>query len=206
MTHKLTNMTVSFNNTTLVLGSGSPRRQQFFKDMGFEVLIRLKEVEEFYPPSLKAKEIPLFLAKLKAQALVGSLAAHELLITSDTIVWNQGQALGKPKNVEQAIEMLSSMSEGSHKVFTAVCFHYQGKQTHCIQETKVTFSRLSLEEITFYVNHFKPFDKAGGYGIQEWIGLIGISAIKGNYNNVVGLPTELVYQELKKILGTPKLN
>ncbi len=206
MTHKLINMTVSFNNTTLVLGSGSPRRQQFFKDMGFEVLIRLKEVEEFYPPSLKAKEIPLFLAKLKAQALVGSLAAHELLITSDTIVWNQGQALGKPKNVEQAIEMLSSMSEGSHKVFTAVCFHYQGKQTHCIQETKVTFSRLSLEEITFYVNHFKPFDKAGGYGIQEWIGLIGISAIKGNYNNVVGLPTELVYQELKKILGTPKLN
>ncbi|MFT5021843.1 MAG: septum formation protein, partial [Colwellia sp.] len=104
-------MTVSFNNTTLVLASGSPRRQQFFKDMGFEVLIRLKEVEEFYPPSLKAKEIPLFLAKLKAQALVGSLAAHELLITSDTIVWNQGQALGKPKNVEQAIEMLSSMSE-----------------------------------------------------------------------------------------------
>ena len=206
MTHKLINMTVSFNNTTLVLGSGSPRRQKFFKDMGFEVLIRLKEVEEFYPPSLKAKEIPLFLAKLKAQALVGSLAAHELLITSDTIVWNQGQALGKPKNVEQAIEMLSSMSEGSHKVFTAVCFHYQGKQTHCIQETKVTFSRLSLEEITFYVNHFKPFDKAGGYGIQEWIGLIGISAIKGNYNNVVGLPTELVYQELKKILGTPKLN
>ena len=206
MTHKLINMTVSFNNTTLVLGSGSPRRQQFFMDMGFEVLIRLKEVEEFYPPSLKAKEIPLFLAKLKAQALVGSLAAHELLITSDTIVWNQGQALGKPKNVEQAIEMLSSMSEGSHKVFTAVCFHYQGKQTHCIQETKVTFSRLSLEEITFYVNHFKPFDKAGGYGIQEWIGLIGISAIKGNYNNVVGLPTELVYQELKKILGTPKLN
>jgi len=95
--------------------------------MGFEVLIRLKEVEEFYPPSLKAKEIPLFLAKLKAEALVGSLAAHELLITSDTIVWNQGQALGKPKNVEQAIEMLSSMSEGSHEVFTAVCLSLSGE-------------------------------------------------------------------------------
>jgi len=199
-------MTVSFNNTTLVLASGSPRRQQFFKDMGFEVLLRIKEVEELYPPSLKSKEIPLFLAKLKAKALVESLSAHELLITSDTIVWNRGKALGKPKNAAQAIEMLSSMSGGSHEVFTAVCFNYQGKQTHCIQETKVTFSKLSLEEITFYVNHFKPFDKAGGYGIQEWIGLIGISAIEGSYNNVVGLPTQLLYQELKKILGSPKLN
>ncbi|MCW1954179.1 MAG: Maf family nucleotide pyrophosphatase [Flavobacteriia bacterium] len=198
-------MPISFPNIQLVLASGSPRRQQFFKDMGFEVLIRLKEVAEMYPDHLEGAAIPLFLADLKAKALKDSLATNELLITSDTIVWNKGQALGKPTDKAAAVAMLESMSAGSHEVHTAVCFSYQGQQHFCTQETKVRFKELSDAEINYYVDHYKPYDKAGAYGIQEWIGLIGITHIEGSYNNVVGLPTQLVYSELSKLLGTPEL-
>ena len=173
--------------------------------MGFEVLIRLKEVAEIYPDHLEGAAIPLFLADLKARALKDSLAANELLITSDTIVWNKGKALGKPTDKAAAVAMLESMSAGSHEVHTAVCFSYQGQQHFCTQETKVRFKELSAAEINYYVDHYKPFDKAGAYGIQEWIGLIGITHIEGSYNNVVGLPTQLVYTELSKLLGTPEL-
>ena len=172
--------------------------------MGFEVVIRLKEVNEVYPDHLEAAAIPLFLSGLKADAQKDSLGNNELLITSDTIVWNQGKALGKPKDKAEAIAMLESMSGGSHEVHTAVCFSYQGQQHFCTQETKVSFAVLNAAEIYYYVDQYKPYDKAGAYGIQEWIGLIGITHIAGSYNNVVGLPTQLVYSELSKLLGTPK--
>lgn len=197
-------MSLSFKNIKLVLASGSPRRQQFFKDMGFEVLIRLKEIEEVYSPHMKGAEIPLYLSALKAKALMNDLAEDELLITSDTIVWNKGKALGKPKDKSEAISMLVSMSGGNHEVITAVCFSYKGQQSFCEQKTSVYFKELSEAEIYYYVEQYQPYDKAGAYGIQEWIGLVGISHIEGSYNNVVGLPTHLVYSELKRLLGTPK--
>lgn len=198
-------MAVSFSNINIVLASGSPRRQQFFKDMGLAVSLKLKPVKEVYPPEITGTNIPLYLAKLKAKPFEKSLTIEQLLITSDTIVWHNNTALGKPKTPQEAINMLTALSGEVHQVFTAVCFTFKGKQTVCEQATTVTFNKLSQEEIHYYVKHYKPFDKAGAYGIQEWIGLIGIKDLKGSYNNVVGLPTEFVYRTLKKLLGEPTL-
>lgn len=183
----------------IILASGSPRRHQFFKDLGMDFEIRLKPVKEDFPKNLKASEITDFLAQLKSSVFEGELEENDILITSDTIVWHNGTALGKPTDRAQAIEMLRSLSGKTHQVITSVCFKTAGELTTVSSTTKVHFSNLSQEEITYYIDEFRPFDKAGAYGIQEWIGLIGIESIEGSYFNVVGLPTHLVYQTLLKI-------
>lgn len=182
-------------NFNIVLASGSPRRQQFFKDLDLDFEIRLREIEETYPDTLKSVEITDYLAQLKADAFQ-DLKENEILITSDTLVWLNGEALGKPKNYEDAFQMLQKISGATHEVITSVCFKTTQK-THLLNDiTKVTFSNLTDEAIHYYLENYQPFDKAGSYGIQEWIGLVGISKIEGSYTNVVGLPTEKVYHFL----------
>ena len=184
------------NKINIILASGSPRRQQFFKEMDLHYTIRLKEIEEIYPEHLQAEEITNFLAELKANAFENELKENDVLVTSDTIVWLKGKALGKPKNYEDAFEMLQQLANQTHEVITSVCLKSIDKTEvfHCV--TKVTFSNLSDEAIKYYLDSYQPFDKAGSYGIQDWIGLIGISKIEGSYTNVVGLPTEMLFQKL----------
>lgn len=183
----------------IILASGSPRRQQFFKDLLIDFEIRLKPVREVYPSTLQGKEITNYLAELKAAAFDGELSTGDILITSDTIVWHEGKALEKPKDTAQALEMIKSLCGKTHEVVTSVCFKTPEKLKTVNAITRVTFSNLDEEEIQFYIDRFRPFDKAGAYGIQEWIGLIGVEHIEGSYFNVVGLPTHLVYQSLLEI-------
>lgn len=185
----------------IILASGSPRRQQFLKDFNINFEIRLKEVEEIYPNHLKAEAITNYLAELKAQAFEGELAKNEILITSDTLVWHNDKALGKPKDYDDAFQILKSLSNATHEVITSVCFKTITKTETIFEVTKVTFTELSDEQICYYLDHYQPFDKAGAYGIQEWIGLIGISKIEGSYTNVVGLPTEKVYKHLTLMIA-----
>jgi len=184
----------------IILASGSPRRKQFFEDMGLDFEIRLKPVEEVYPSSLKGSEISDYLAGLKASAFDGSLVHKDILITSDTVVWYKGKSLAKPSGIKAAYEMLRTLSGDTHEVITSVCITTIKQQKIINSITEVTFDKLSDEEIEYYIEKYKPFDKAGGYGIQEWIGLIGITNIKGSYTNVVGLPTHLVYKTLKEMI------
>ncbi|MBA4155116.1 Maf-like protein [Flavobacterium sp.] len=185
----------------LILASGSPRRQQFFKDLDLDFEIRLKEIEELYPEHMKAEEITNFLAQLKANAFEGELKANDILITSDTIVWHQNQCLGKPKDYDDAFQMLQSLSNATHEVITSVCFKTVDKTETFFEVTKVTFQTLSAAEIRYYLDHYKPFDKAGSYAIQEWIGYVGISKIEGSYTNVVGMPMHAVYEKLNSFLA-----
>jgi septum formation protein len=180
----------------IILASGSPRRQQFFKDMDIPFSIQLKEIEEVYPIHLKAEEITNYLAELKAKAFEDLLEENDILVTSDTLVWLNEIALGKPKDATDAFAMLQKLSNQTHEVITSVCLKSMEKTEifHCI--TKVTFNSLSEKAIYYYLENYEPFDKAGSYGIQDWIGLIGISKIEGSYTNVVGLPTELLFQKL----------
>ena len=184
------------NKINIILASGSPRRQQFFNEMDLHYTIRLKEIEEIYPEHLQAEEITNFLAELKASAFENELEENDILVTSDTIVWLNGKALGKPKDYDDAFKMLQQLANQTHEVITSVCLKSIDKTDvfHCV--TKVTFADLSDEAITYYLDNYQPFDKAGSYGIQDWIGLIGISKIEGSYTNVVGLPTEMLFQKL----------
>ena len=184
----------NLKNHKIILASGSPRRQQFFKDMHLDFEVRLKEVEEIYPDQLKASEITDFLAVLKADAFQEDLGQKDILVTSDTIVWHNGKALGKPKDYDDAFQILKTLSDSTHEVFTSVCIKSYHKTAILNDVTKVTFSTLSDEAIAYYLENFKPYDKAGAYGIQEWIGIIGISKIEGSYSNVVGLPVQKVYE------------
>lgn len=183
----------------LILASGSPRRQQFFKDLDLDFEIRLKEIEEVYPPELKASAITDYLAELKASAFEGELQPNEILITSDTIVWHNDKALGKPKDEADAFSILKSLSNTTHDVITSVCFKTTSETTVLSELTKVTFNELSDEAIYYYLENYKPYDKAGAYGIQEWIGFIGVSKIEGSYANVMGMPTDKVYEYLSKL-------
>jgi septum formation protein len=184
------------NKINIILASGSPRRQQFFKEMDLHYTIRLKEIEEIYPEYLKGAEITNFLAELKANAFENELEENDILVTSDTIVWLNGKALGKPRDYDDAFKMLQQLANQTHEVITSVCLKSIDKTEvfHCV--TKVTFADLSDEAIRYYLDNYQPFDKAGSYGIQDWIGLIGISNIEGSYTNVVGLPTEMLFQKL----------
>ena len=186
-------------NYSLILASGSPRRQQFFKDLDLDFEIRLKEIEEIYPPELKAEEITNYLAELKANAFEGELKVNEILITSDTIVWHNGRALGKPKDEQDAIAILKSLSNATHEVITSVCFKTNSETKLLHEITKVTFNELSEDAIRYYIENYKPFDKAGAYGIQEWIGFVGVSKIEGSYANVMGMPTDKVYEYLNNL-------
>ena len=183
----------------IILASGSPRRQQFFKELGLDFEIRLKPVKEEYSSELKDVEITNYLAELKAAAFEGELKTNDILVTSDTIVWHEGKALEKPKDPAQALEMIKALSGKTHEVITSVCFKTSEKIRTVHAITRVTFSNLEEDEIQFYIHNFRPFDKAGAYGIQEWIGLIGVERLEGSYFNVVGLPTHLVYQTLREI-------
>ena len=186
-------------NYSIILASGSPRRQQFFKDLDLDFEIRLKDVEEIYPPELKAGEITNYLAELKANAFEGELNDNEILITSDTIVWHNDKALGKPKDKEDAFIILESLSNATHEVITSVCFKTKNKTELISEITKVTFNPLSDAMIDYYLEHYKPYDKAGAYGIQEWIGFIGVAKVEGSYTNVMGLPTDKVFHYLNNL-------
>lgn len=186
-------------NYHIILASGSPRRQQFFKDLGLDFEVRLKEVEEVYPPELQHREITEYLAVLKSDALADSLQENDLLITSDTIVWHNGMALGKPANRDEAVEMLSLLSGSTHEVVSSVCFRTINHSDLISEVTRVSINPIGREVIEYYVDTFKPYDKAGAYGIQEWIGLVGVSRIEGSYANVMGLPVDKVFQYLSKL-------
>jgi septum formation protein len=179
----------------VILASGSPRRQQYFRDLDIDFSIQIKEVEEMYPQELKGAAITDFLADLKSKAFTG-LQEKDLLITSDTIVWLENKALGKPKDAKEAFKMLSALSGKKHKVITSISIKSLSFQKIINDITTVTFKELTDEEIHYYINKYAPFDKAGGYGIQEWIGFIGIENIEGSYFNVVGLPVHKLYKEL----------
>lgn len=183
----------------IILASGSPRRHAFFKSLDINFEIILKPVEEIYPDKLKREAITDYLSKLKAEPFQSDIKPNTILITSDTIVWHNNKALGKPKDAQHAFEMIKSMSHTTHDVVSSVCFTMQNRQKVINTITKVTFKALTDEEIWYYINNFKPLDKAGAYGIQEWIGAIGITNIEGSYNNVVGLPTHLLYETLNTI-------
>lgn len=183
----------------LILASGSPRRQQFLKDLDLDFEIRLKEIEELFPIELQAEEITNFLALLKANAFEGELQPNDILITSDTIVWLNNKALGKPKDAKDAIQILKSLSNTTHEVITSVCFKTISATNLISEKTKVTFTELSDENIAYYLENYQPYDKAGAYGIQEWIGFIGVSKIEGSYANVMGMPTDKVFAYLSKL-------
>lgn len=186
---------------TLILASGSPRRKQFLEEMGLDFEVRLKAVEENYPVQLKGSEISDYLAKLKANVFADTLKPKEILITSDTVVWHKNMSLAKAKDSQEAFDMISRLSGDWHEVITSVCFTTNQKQLVKNSITKVKFKHLSKSEIQYYIDNYKPFDKAGAYGIQEWIGLVGIEQIQGSYTNVVGLPTQMVYETLQEIIA-----
>ena len=183
-------------NKKIVLGSASPRRQELLKLLAVDFEIRLSNVDEQFDERLPTEEIAEFLAKQKSEALKNTIRKNEILITADTIVAKEGRVLNKPNNEKEAIEMLSFLSNNSHEVMTGVCISSAEKSISFSVNTKVFFKKLSAEEINFYIKNYKPFDKAGAYGIQEWIGLIGIEEIQGSYFNVVGLPMQKLYQNL----------
>lgn len=186
------------SNYQIILASGSPRRQRFFKELDIDFVIKVKSINEVYPPNLKKSEITDYLSKLKAFAFK-NISENEIVITSDTIVWFDGKAIEKPRNKKEAFKMIRSFSNGMHTVFTSVTFTGKNFQKTINDSTKVWFNKLTDEEINYYIDTYQPFDKAGAYGIQEWLGYIGINKIEGSFFNVMGLPTHKVYQTLLTI-------
>ena len=182
----------------VILASKSPRRQQFFKDLDIDFTIELKEVEEIYPPELKGTAITDFLADLKSKAY-SNLSEKDILITSDTIVWLENTALGKPKDEADAFAMLRALSGKKHEVITSISIKSSSFQKIINDITVVSFKELSDDEINYYIKNYKPYDKAGAYGIQEWIGFIAIDNLEGSYFNVVGLPVQKLYTELMNL-------
>lgn len=191
-------LTQKLNKYNIILASGSPRRQNFFKQLEIPFTIDVREVDEVYPEHLKAAEITDYLADLKSKAFP-DLKDNDLLITSDTIVWFEGKAMGKPKDEEDAFLMLKAMSGKKHQVYTSVSIKNKNFQRIFNEETTVEFDDLSDEEIRYYLENYEPYDKAGSYGIQDWIGLIGVTKLEGSYFNVMGLPVHKLYKELLAI-------
>lgn len=182
----------------LILASNSPRRRELLAGLGLDFEVRvLPGIDEDYPSELKGGDIPLYISKEKAAAYASQLAEDELLITADTIVWLDGQVLEKPKDEADARRMLHALSGKTHQVFTGVCLTTQDKQVSFSCRSDVTFCQLTDYEINYYVSHYRPLDKAGAYGVQEWIGYVGVERIEGSFFNVVGLPVRRLYQALK---------
>lgn len=187
-----------FKHKNIVLASGSPRRQELLKGLDIPFEIKLKSVDEVYPNSLKAQEITNYLSNLKAEAIFSELSDHDILITADTIVWHENKALEKPNDAVHAVEMLKKMSGNTHEVITSVCIKSKEKQLSFFDTTTVYVKNLTENEINYYVTTYKPFDKAGAYGIQEWFGFTAVTKIEGSYFNVMGLPIQKLYEELVK--------
>ena len=183
------------SNYNLILASGSPRRQHFFKELDVPFTIVIKEVNEIYPDHLKGVQITDYLADLKSKRF-NNLQINDLLITSDTIVWFEEKAIGKPINKNDAFNMLKKMSGKEHDVYTSVSIKGKTFQKIFNDKTSVEFEEFTNEEINYYLTKFAPFDKAGSYGIQDWIGAIGVKRIEGSYENIVGFPTQELHRQL----------
>ena len=184
----------------VILASNSPRRKELLAGLGVDYEVRtLPDVDESYPETLQGADIPLYIAKEKADAYVAMMQPGELMITADTIVWLDGKVLGKPQDKEDALQMLRTMSGRTHEVFTGVCITTTDWQRSFTAQTEVRFATLSEEEIAYYVDNFQPMDKAGAYGVQEWIGFIGVENISGSYYNIMGLPVQKLYREFLKV-------
>lgn len=193
-------MLENLNKYKIILASNSPRRRELLSGLGIDYEVRIiKDIDESYPETLKGDDIPVFISKSKAEAYLPTLGENEMVITADTIVYTNGKVLGKPADKDDAFSMLKELSGHSHQVITGVCITTRKFQKSFATVTEVTFDSLSDEEINFYIKKYKPFDKAGAYGIQEWIGFIGVSGIKGSYFNVMGLPVQRLYKELKEL-------
>lgn len=184
----------------LILASKSPRRHELMKGLGIPFEVRTKHVDESFDADLKAEEIPLYLAEKKARAFLDDLADNEILVTSDTVVWLGDGVFNKPSGREEAIEMIRELSGRTHEVITAFCIISKTKKSVKHETTKVHFGEIDPEAIKWYVDRYRPFDKAGAYGIQEWIGYVGIDRIEGSFYNVMGFPTRMFYLELAKFV------
>ena len=184
----------------IVLASNSPRRRELLSGLNLEYTVRvLPDIDESYPDTLKGEEIPMYISREKAKAYRNSMAEDELIITADTVVCINEKVLGKPRTQEEAKEMLRELSGKTHQVITGVCLMTCGLQRTFSATTQVKFAVLTEDEIEFYVEKFRPLDKAGAYGVQEWIGFVGVSRLEGSYFNVMGLPVQRLYQELKEL-------
>ena len=184
-----------FKNKKIILASGSPRRHELLKGLDINFSVEVKEVEEYYPNTLKAQEITEFLAELKSSAF-RNIPEDTLIITADTIVWQHEKAVMKPANRQDAMAMITALSDAYHEVYTSVCIRSKTKKIIFSDCTKVYFGKLSNEEIAYYVDAYKPYDKAGAYGAQDWIGYVGIKRLEGSYFNVMGLPVHKLYRAL----------
>lgn len=194
-----------FEDFKIYLLSKSPRRAQLLHSMGLNFQTIKPTIQEVYPKNLRAEEIPVFLSKLKTSSLLNDISIEickdAITIAADTVVLSKGNILGKPKSREEAYSMLKNLSSGTHSVVSGVTISYKDVIRSFSETTKVEFTNLTDQEIAYYIDSFKPYDKAGAYGIQEWIGLIGVMSITGCYYNVMGLPTPRLYEELKKIIA-----
>ncbi|WP_337577681.1 Maf-like protein [Prevotellamassilia timonensis] len=191
-------MLENLNKYEIVLASNSPRRKELLQRMGVNFKVRtLFGIDESYPDSLRGEDIVCYISRNKAKAYQSSMAPNELLLTADTIVYVDGEVMGKPKNAEQAKEMLHKLSGKTHQVITGVTIVTAKRTENFGVTSQVKFTNITDEEINFYVDNYLPFDKAGAYGIQEWIGIVAVEEIKGSYFNVVGLPVQRLYQKLK---------
>jgi len=192
---------IDLKGKKLVLASQSPRRQNLLKELGFDFEIKSADIDEVFPEHLEKEAIPMYLATEKAKAMMPGLMDDEILITADTIVWLNGEAVNKPEDRQDAFRMIKAMSGNEHVVYTGVQLTTKEKSLCFFAETSVYFSLLDEGEINYYLDHYKPYDKAGAYGIQEWIGYIGIEKIEGSYFNVMGLPVHLLYQKIKDFIS-----
>ena len=193
-------MLENLNKYKVILASNSPRRKELLSGLGIDYEVKtLPDIDESFPEGLSEVETAAYIARAKADAYRATMQADELIITADTIVWLDGEVMGKPVDEGDACRMLRALSGQTHQVITGVCLTTQDSQKAFATVTDVTFCSLSEEEISFYVEHYRPMDKAGSYGIQEWIGFVGVESISGSYFNVMGLPIQRLYTELKKL-------
>lgn len=191
-------MLENLNKYKVVLASNSPRRKELLSGLGIRYEVKtLPDIDESFPEGLNGVEIPAYIARAKADAYRETMCPNELIITADTIVWLDGEVMGKPVDAEDARRMLRALSGQTHQVITGVCLTTVDSQKSFATVTDVTFASLSDEEIDYYVEQYRPMDKAGSYGIQEWIGFVGVERISGSYFNVVGMPIQRLYTELK---------
>ena len=188
----------------IILASNSPRRKELLGGLGIDFEVRtLQGIDESYPSTLKGEDIPMHISGKKAEAYRATMADNEMIITADTIVYDNGEVLGKPKDREDAVRMLRQLSGHAHEVITGVSVLTKSDTVQFASTSKVYFAALTDEEINYYVDTYKPFDKAGAYGIQEWIGFVGVTRIEGSYFNVMGLPIQRLYTELKAFPPLP---